>query len=562
MLSGESVTGLADDLGTATPRGVLPIDDPVLCQAVESMEAAWASVADMESSTLNDGDKRALMARMETLSRAMYGTSHTWLTELIENDGLLVLPDRTNPSRLASLLRVDPSVAGKRIKIATKLSVRQAMTGEKLEPEYPATAVAHRDGHLDAAHVSIIDKFFDSLPSAIDHESKLQSEILLADLGKQVAPEQLRVAALRLTALLDPDGTLQDDKDPLTKCYFTLGKQDSDGLSKGSFVIDAEFRAYLEPVLAKLAKAGNLNPDEPHPVSEDLSPTGKHTDNGDSSGGDDSDEGGNDSDDGGDEEPTLFDKRGSDDRPGDDDETGNDDKPGCDGKPGGDAHDAASADEHKRRAGRDTRSQGRRNHDALKAVLRQMLASGALGEHRGLPVTAVISMTAAELREASGHAVTGTGSLIPIRDAIRMASHAHQYLVIFDDRDGRALYLARSKRLATADQRIVLIARDRGCTFPACTRPATWSQVHHIDEWADGGHTDIDSLTFGCDLHHPLVGKGPNNWATTTTGPDHPQPGRTQWHPPDTVDPDRRGIVNHYHHPQEYLYDDPEDSQR
>ncbi|MGB7235205.1 MAG: HNH endonuclease, partial [Rhodococcus sp. (in: high G+C Gram-positive bacteria)] len=90
-------------------------------------------------------------------------------------------------------------------------------------------------------------------------------------------------------------------------------------------------------------------------------------------------------------------------------------------------------------------------------------------------------------------------------------------------------------------------------------RPAVWCQAHHVTDWVDGGDTDVDSLTFGCDLHHPLVGDGPNDWATTTTGPDHPQPGRAQWHPPEAVDPDRKGLVNHYHHPQEYLYEEPED---
>ncbi|MGA9873898.1 MAG: DUF222 domain-containing protein, partial [Rhodococcus sp. (in: high G+C Gram-positive bacteria)] len=229
MLSGESVAGLADDVGVAGTRGVLAIGDPVLNDAVGSMEAAWNAVAEVESSALTDTDRRAVLVRMEKLSRAMYGTSHTWLTELIDNDGLAVLPDRTNPSRLASLLRIDPSVAGKRIKIAGRLASRRAMTGEKLEPEYPSTAAAHSDGDIDAAHVTVIDKFFDDLPAAIDHESKVQSEVLLAELAKQVTPEQLRVAAVRLMALLDPDGTLKDEKDPLTKCFFNLGKQDSDG---------------------------------------------------------------------------------------------------------------------------------------------------------------------------------------------------------------------------------------------------------------------------------------------------------------------------------------------
>ncbi|MCC8927477.1 HNH endonuclease signature motif containing protein [Rhodococcus sp. I2R] len=523
MLIGERAAGLTSDTGETNgaagsgTRGVLAISNPSLREAIEVLEKAWAAVAAVETSSLDDADHRALMVRMETLTRAMHGTSHTWLTELIESDGLAVLPERTNASRLAGLLLVDPGVAGKRIKIAQRMAPRRAMTGETLEPEYPTTAAAHTAGTIDAAHVNVIDEFFRHLPAEVDHESKVKSENLLGNLARKVLPEQLRVAAARLHALLDEDGELKNDKNPASKCFFRLGKQGVDGLSKGNFLIDAEFRAYLEPILAKLAKPGNCNPEETKPVVDDNLPAPQNQ------------------------------------SPDETERTGN----GTGGGSGG-GTDTAEAGQQQARAGRDLRSQGQRNHDAVKAVLRQMLASGSLGTHRGLPVTAVISMTARELQQGCGHAVTGTGSLVSIRDAIRMASHAHQYLAIFDD-DGRALYLGRSKRIASADQRIVLMSRDRGCTFPACTRPATWSQVHHITEWALGGPTDVDSLTFGCDVHHPLVGDGPNDWATTTTGPEHRHPGRTQWHPPAAVDPNRRGLINHHHHPHEYLYPSPDD---
>lgn len=533
MLSGENIGGLADDLGVASTRGVLAISDPILSAAVESMESAWASVAAVESIRLIDADKRALMVRMETLSRAMYGTSHTWLSELVESDGLAVMPEKRNPARLACLLRINAGVAGKRIKIAAKIAARRAMTGERLDPVYPSTAAAQTSGIIDAAHVNIIDAFFGDLPEGVDHDTRVQSEFLLSELATQVSPEQLQVAADRLQILLDPDGSLREDKDPIAKCFFRLGKQDPDGLSKGSFLVDAEFRAYLEALLAKLAKPGNCNPSETSPVAEDPEQ--------------------NKPEDQEPPDPTLFDG------PGGGGGSGSGGSGSGGSGSGGSSGEPRTETDHERRAGRDTRSQGQRNHDAVKAVLRQMLASGSLGTHRGLPVTAIISMSSTDLQSACGHAVTGTGSLVPIRDAIRMASHAHQYLAIFDDADGRALYLGRSKRIASADQRIVLIARDRGCTFPGCTRPATWSQVHHIDEWETGGDTDIDSLTFGCDIHHALVKDGPHQWATTTTGTEHPTPGRTQWHPPEGVDPDRRGVVNHFHHPQEYLYREPGD---
>ncbi|WP_179276782.1 HNH endonuclease signature motif containing protein [Rhodococcus sp. RS1C4] len=593
MLLGESVDDVAGDLRVDTARGVLPIEDPALRAAVEEMESAWGAVAEasLDGRVVGDADRRAVLVRMESVSRAMYGTSHTWLTELVDGDGLAVLPERSNPSRLACLLRIDSAVAGRRIKIAGKLARRRSLTGEQLDALLPVTARAQCEGHLDAAHVRVIEKFFDTLPAGIDHESLVQSEILLVDLAKQVSPEQLTVAAHRLTALLDPDGELRDTKDIARKCFVRLGPQEVDGTSKMAGVIDAEFRAYLEPVLAKLARKGVLNPDEPKPVHDtDLSTAypGSIPDSTDSTDDDGQNEPTPDGDGADDQEcdATSFGTAGSGDPGAGTAAAGSGTASAgsgtaaagsgtasagsgtaSTGSPGpltlfGPEETAAGA-ELEARAGRDLRTQGQRNHDAVKAVFRQTLAAGTLGTHRGLPVTAVISMSASDLATASGHAVTGTGSLVSIRDAIRMAAHAHHYLAVFDD-DGRALYLGRGKRLASADQRIVLIARDRGCSFPNCTRPATWSQVHHIDEWADGGNTDIDDLTFGCDCHHPLVGDGPNQWATTTTGPDHPQPGRTAWHPPESVDPRRNGLVNHYHHPQEYLYpsDDPDPETR
>src|SRR5699024_10775354 len=81
----------------------------------------------------------------------------------------------------------------------------------------------------------------------------------------------------------------------------------------------------------------------------------------------------------------------------------------------------------------DLRTEGQRNHDALKEGLRRLLGSGALGQHRGMPTTVVMTMSLSDLEKRCGHALTGGGSLIPMRDAIRMASRANHYLAIFDD---------------------------------------------------------------------------------------------------------------------------------
>ena len=45
---------------------------------------------------------------------------------------------------------------------------------------------------------------------------------------------------------------------------------------------------------------------------------------------------------------------------------------------------------------------------------------------------------------------------------IRQAAAAHHYLSVFDGHTECPLYLGRSRRLASAAQRIVLYAKDRG----------------------------------------------------------------------------------------------------
>ncbi|WP_338103502.1 DUF222 domain-containing protein [Mycolicibacterium holsaticum] len=57
-----------------------------------------------------------------------------------------------------------------------------------------------------------------------------------------------------------------------------------------------------------------------------------------------------------------------------------------------------------------------------------------------------------------------------MRDVIRLASQAHHYLVVYDGHGEQPLYAGRAKRFATLGQRIVLHARDRGCTKPRVHR--------------------------------------------------------------------------------------------
>lgn len=208
-------------------------------------------------------------------------------------------------------------------------------------------------------------------------------------------------------------------------------------------------------------------------------------------------------------------------------------------------------------ASTDTRTKSQRLHDAFAWGMRTALASGNLGTHRGLPVTVITTTTLAELEQAAaavadpavpmpGPARTGGGSTLPMRDLITMAANgAIHYLVVFENHSARPLYLGRSHRLATPDQRIVCYARDHGCTHPRCAEPGYHSEVHHAPvDHTNGGPTDADKLFFACGPSHKAATDG--TYTTEIT-----DGGRLAWS--DGTGPPE---VNHLHHPAELIAED------
>ena len=79
--------------------------------------------------------------------------------------------------------------------------------------------------------------------------------------------------------------------------------------------------------------------------------------------------------------------------------------------------------------------------------------------------------------------------------------------------------------------------------------PGYLAEVHHVDEWVNGGLTNIDKLTFGCKPHHKLTEQG---WRTVKLAN-----GDTQWIPPRQLG--LPGGVDTYYHPEKLLKDDDED---
>jgi hypothetical protein len=342
-------------------------------------------------------------------------------------------------------------------------------------PALPATAAAERGGLIDSGHVGVIRKFFATLPDAVDAATREDAEAKLALVATGYRPDQLAEYARVFKDCLKPDGDfLPEGPQRGAKRAITLGKQQPDGMSKISGHITAEFRATMEPVLAKLGAPGMCNPDDEVPVLDGRAP-------------------------------------------------------------------AEAVD-------RDTRTQAQRNHDGLQAALRAVLRSKTLGQHHGLATSIILTTTLAELEAGAGRALTAGGTLLSMDEVLRLASPAHAYLAIFDQDKTLALY--HSKRLASPEQRLVLLAKDRGCTRPGCTVPGYWTQVHHLRGWLANRRTHIDELTLACGPDNRMVEL--RKYITRRNA--H---GDTEWIPPGHLDYGQPR-TNCMHHPEKPLKPDPQ----
>jgi hypothetical protein len=195
---------------------------------------------------------------------------------------------------------------------------------------------------------------------------------------------------------------------------------------------------------------------------------------------------------------------------------------------------------------RDERSPAQRRHDAMGEAGRRLLNSGALPPAGGTPVTVLVTTTIDELQAGQGAARTGHDDVISISTLLAMSSDA-RILPVICDQEGGVLAYGRGRRLASTGQRLALVARDGGCSFPGCDRPAPWCEVHHVIPWLDGGPTDLDNMCLVCRFHHREFEQ--RGWEAVMIG------GVPHWRPPAFIDPDRRPVRNTAHHLRDFTFE-------
>lgn len=459
-------------------------DRETVLDCLDAIETAYDQLQDCSFDGFSSEELVEVLGRREVLARRAPAVDHRILARLAADGNPGALGASSLSMALAERLRISPTVARRRLGEAADLGPRVTTTGQPLPPVLPSLAAAQAAGSVGAEHVEIARKAYAKIPEVVAEPDRARAEAGLAQLANDYGPQTFRKLADHLVAVLDPDGDFTD-RERMAHRGIRLGHQNPDGMSALNGRITPELRATLEPLLAKLAAPGMCNPADERPCVKGT--------------------------------PTEEQIRS------------------------------------------DNRTIPQRQHDALLATCRIALSTEDLGKLNGLPVTVIVTTSLAELQAAAGcappdsatdqapagKALTAGGSLLPMSDLLRMASHAYHYLTIFDGR-GRTLWLECTKRIASADQRIALHARDHGCTRPGCTGSGYLAQAHHLErDWAEGGETNIDTLALVCAPDNRMASE--QKW-TTRLG-EH---GRVEWIPPPELE---RGQprVNPYHFIEELV---------
>lgn len=202
---------------------------------------------------------------------------------------------------------------------------------------------------------------------------------------------------------------------------------------------------------------------------------------------------------------------------------------------------------------RDPRTATQRRADAIKDLASAFLRFGDAPPARGERPHVNITATLETLRGDAGHpfARTATGENLSQETLRKFCCDAGLTAIVVNTL-GQPLSVGRRTRNWTPAIWAALVARDIGCVFAGCRRPASWCQGHHIQHWIDLGETALENGALLCDFHHDQVHH--HGWQIRLAEDGHPE-----LIPPPWIDPLQQPQRNeHWRLLREGLRTDPD----
>ena len=150
----------------------------------------------------------------------------------------------------------------------------------------------------------------------------------------------------------------------------------------------------------------------------------------------------------------------------------------------------------------DDRTPAQLRADAFVDLCRDALDHGDLPVSGGERPHLTVTVDLAALESRAGHLCEiDPGGVITPESARRLACDAGVARIITRG-PSEVVDVGRRTRTVPSATRRALVARDGGCAWDGCDRPARWCDAHHIVHWIDGGPTDLANLQLLCRHHH------------------------------------------------------------
>jgi uncharacterized protein DUF222 len=145
------------------------------------------------------------------IARAQY-EQLAMLAELNARNSVAALGYRGLSSLIGTLLRCSVVEARKRAVAVERFGARRGLTGETLEPLYPATASALAVGEVGAEQAAVIADTVEAIPAVDRAQHAASVETTLLEHARTSDPHTLRQLGKRILAHLDPDGPSPEEQ--------------------------------------------------------------------------------------------------------------------------------------------------------------------------------------------------------------------------------------------------------------------------------------------------------------------------------------------------------------
>jgi Domain of unknown function (DUF222)/HNH endonuclease len=227
-----------------------------VADALEHLAAARHELVGLDPTVLSRDELLDLVEVLETNARRHTAVGCELIAELDRRGVAGELGYASTGVLLAERLRIGRREAAGRVRLASDLAPRRAITGETLEPRFPQVAAALAEGTISARHATVVTATVDRLPDRVlteQPELVAQVEPTLVGHARKLDPDRLAMLARTVATCLDPDGQLVAEQDHQRRRSFGLAVLPN-GSGQLTGTLTAEAAAVWTTILDTLAR--------------------------------------------------------------------------------------------------------------------------------------------------------------------------------------------------------------------------------------------------------------------------------------------------------------------